>query len=88
MEPPDQNLRILVKSRQGSTETSLKGLEDLYEKKPEWKIMEEGGLWSVPVEELRMQNPLRPDARGNLDFERRKGGAKHIEGYSVGETNR
>ena len=85
-EPPDQNMRISIKSRQGAMETSLKGLGDIYKQKPEWKMMEEGWVWSVPVEEFRMQNPLRPDAKGNLDFEKRKGGAKQIEGYSVAET--
>ena len=84
--PPDQNLRISIKSRQGSIETSLKNLEDIYKKKPEWEVIEEGGIWSVPVEELRMQNPLRPGARGKLDFEKRRAGEQQIEGYSVAET--
>ena len=49
-------------------------------------MIEEGGVWSVPVEEFRMQNPPHPDARGNIDFEKRKAGDKQIEGYTVGET--
>ena len=53
---------------------SLIDLESTYKKKPEWKIIEEGGVWSVPVEEFRMQNPPHADARGNIDFEKKKAG--------------
>ena len=46
-----------------SVETSLKELEDDYESKPEWKVIEDGGVLSIPVEELRMENPPRPVQR-------------------------
>ena len=52
-EPPDENLRFLI----SGVETSLKELEDNYERKPEWQKIKEGGVLSVPLEELRMQNP-------------------------------
>ena len=40
---------------------TINGMEDEYEKKAEWKVIEEGGVLSIPVEELRMENPPRPD---------------------------
>ena len=57
-ETPDENLRVLIKKGPVSVLTSLKELEDNYERKPEWKVIEEGGVLSIPVEELRMQNLL------------------------------
>ena len=72
-ETPDENLRVLVKRGPISVETSLKQLEDEYEKKPEWKVIEDGGVLSIPVEELRMENPPRPDrTSGQVVFKRRK----------------
>ena len=63
-------------------------LEDIYESKPEWKVIEDGGVLSIPVEELRMQNPPRPDrSSGQVVFKEKKGGGgKQIESYSVGQT--
>ena len=56
-ETPDENCRVLVKKGPVSVETSLKELEDNYESTPEWKVIEDGGVLSIPVEELRMENP-------------------------------
>ena len=44
-----------------SVETSLKELEENYARKPEWKVIEDGGVLSIPVEEFRMTNPPHPD---------------------------
>ena len=54
METLDKNYRVLIKKGPVSVETSLKGLEEDYESKPEWKLIKEGGMLSVPVEEHRM----------------------------------
>ena len=56
METLDKNYRVSVKKGPVSVETSLKELEEDYESKPEWKLIKEGGVLSVPVEELRMEN--------------------------------
>ena len=48
---PDENLRVLIKKGPVSVETSLKELEEDYAGKPEWKVIEEGGVLSIPVED-------------------------------------
>ena len=85
---PDENYRVLIKKGPLSVETSLRELEDNYESKPEWKVIEDGGVLSIPVEELRMENPPRPDrSSGQVVFKEKKGGGgKQIENYSVGKT--
>ena len=60
-ENPDENYRVLIKKGPVSVETSLKELEENYASKPEWKVIEEGGVLSIPVEEFRMINPPKPD---------------------------
>ena len=47
----------MIKKGPMSMETSLKELEEEYESKPEWKLIKEGGVLSVPVEELKKENP-------------------------------
>ena len=71
-ETPDENLRVLIKRGPNKEETSLKELEENYASKPEWKVMEGGGVLSVPVEEFRMINPPKPDREGNIGQERKK----------------
>ena len=86
-EDPDEDCRILIKKGPVSVETSLKDLEDIYEKKPEWKLIEDGGVLSIPVEELRMENPPRPDRSGQVVFKEKKGGGgKQIDNYLVVQT--
>ena len=58
---PDENIRVLIKKGPISVETSLKELEKNYASKSEWKVIEEGGVLSIPVEEFRMINPPKPD---------------------------
>ena len=83
----DENYRVLIKKGPVSVETSLKELEEDYESKPEWKLIKEGGVLSVPVEELRMENLPKPDRSGQVVFkEKRGGGGKQIESYPVGQT--
>ena len=87
MEILDEGLRVLIKRGPVNVETSLKELEEDYESKPEWKLIKEGGVLSVPVEELRMENLPKPDRSGQVVFkEKRGGGGKQIESYSVGQT--
>ena len=44
-------------------------------------------MLSVPVEELRMENPPKPDRSGQVVFKEKKGGqGKQIDDYSVGQT--
>ena len=57
----DANLRVLINKGPTKEETSLKELEENYAIKPEWKVIEGGGVLSVPVEEFRMINPPKPD---------------------------
>ena len=87
-EVPDENYRVSIKKGPVTVETSLKELEDNYESKPEWKVIEDGGVLSIPVEELRMENPPRPDrSSGQVVFKEKKGGGgKQIENYPVGQT--
>ena len=85
MDTPDENCRILIKKGPGSVEASLKELEEAYESTPEWKMVKEGGVLSVPVEELRMENPPKPDRSGQVVF-KRGGGGNQIEHYNVVQT--
>ena len=87
-ETPDENCRVLIKKGPVSVETSLKELEENYERKPEWKVIEDGGVLSIPVEELRMENPPRPDrSSGQVIFKEKKGGGgNQIESYPVAQT--
>ena len=86
-EAPDENYRISIKKGPVTVETSLKELEDNYKIKPEWKVIEDGGVLSIPVEELRMENPPRPDRSGQVVFKEKKGGGgKQIESYPIGQT--
>ena len=80
-ETPDESCRVLIKKGPVSLETSLKELEDSFRRKPEWKVIEDGGVLSIPVEELRMENPPRPDrSSGQVVFKEKKGGGgKQIE---------
>ena len=86
-EIPDENYRVLIKKGPVSVETSLKELEDNHESKPEWKVIDDGGVLSIPVEELRMENPPLPDHSGQVVFKEKKGGGgKQIDSYSVVQT--
>merc|ERR1719341_378747 len=68
-------------------ETSLKELDDKYERKPGWKVIDDGGVLSIPLDELRMENPPRPDCSGQVVFKEKKGGGgKQIENYPVVQT--
>ena len=49
---PDENCRVLIKKGPESVETSLKELEDIYENKPEWKVIEDGGVLSIRIGEI------------------------------------
>ena len=84
----DESCRVFIKKGPVAVETSLKELEESYKKKPEWKVIEGGGVLNIPVEELRMQNPPRPDrSSGQVLFKEKKGGGgKQIENYPVGQT--
>ena len=83
-----ENKRLLIKKGPVSEETSLKELEENYVGKPEWKVIEGGGVLSVPVEEFRMINLPKPDRAGNVKFVKRTGkdADKLIEGYHVAQT--
>ena len=84
---PDENLRVLIKKGPLSVETSLKELEEKYARKPEWKVIEEGGVLSIPVEEFRMIDLPKPDHAGNINFGKRKEGkGKTIEDYPPART--
>ena len=89
-ETPDENLRVLIKRGPKKEETSLKELEENYASKPEWKVIEGGGVLSVPVEEFRMINPPKPDREGKVRFEEKKGkgAGNQIEKYSIAQTIR
>ena len=69
-------------------ETSLKELEEIYANKPGWKVIEEGGLLSIPVEEFRMINLPKPDRDGKIKFgeNKEKGAGNQIESYPITQT--
>ena len=82
----DGSLRVLIKKGPVSVETSLKELEVSYACKPEWKVINEGGVLSVPVEEFRMIHLPKCDRSGKLDFGKAKQGGYQIGSYPVGQT--
>ena len=57
----DDLRKVLIKKGPVSVETSLKELEENYARKPEWKVIEEGGVLSIPVQEFRMNDPQKPE---------------------------
>ena len=88
LKTPDENMKVLVKKGPMSVKTSLKDLEENYASKPEWKVVEDGGLLSIPVEEFRMINPPKPDRAGNVKFAKKKGGGagNQIDNYPVSQS--
>ena len=83
----DDLRRSLIKKGPVSVETSLKGLEENCESKSEWKVIEKGGVLSIPDEEFRMIDLPQPDRSGNIDYGRRKEGAgRTIEDYPTVQT--
>ena len=85
---PDEDRIVLIKKGPTSMETSLKQLDLIYEKKAEWKVIKDGGVLSVPVEEFRISNPPKPDHSGNIEFGKKSGKAvgNLIESYPVSQT--
>ena len=79
--------RVLIKRGTVSEETSLKELEKSFSSNPEWRVIVNGGVVSLPVEVFRMINPPRPDKEGNIDYGRRTEGAgRKIEHYPPAQT--
>ena len=78
---PDENCRISIKRGPVNVETSLKELEEDYESKPEWKLIKEGGVLSVPVEELRLEN------LPNRDKRRARGKHNEVVGQTIKNLN-
>ena len=85
-EVPDQNCRVVINKGPLSVETSLLELEDSFKENPEWTIIEKGGVLTVPVEELRMTNPPKPDRSGQLNFQNEKGCGKQINNYPAAQS--
>ena len=83
---PDEHMRVLIKRGPVSVETSLKELEENYVSKSEWKVIEGGGVLSIPMEEFRMINLPKPDHSGSVGFGKKKGGGKQIDSYPVAQT--
>ena len=88
LKSPDKNLKVLIKKGPVSKETSLKELEDYFASKPEWKVIEDGGVLSIPLEEFRMVDPPKPDRSGRVAFDRKKEGkSTKVEDYTGGSNN-
>jgi hypothetical protein len=83
---PDEEKKVYIKKGPVSVETSLTELEAFYMSRPEWKVIENGGVLSVPVEEFRLENPPQPDHSGRVSFGKKKGGGNKIDHYTVGQT--
>ena len=78
----DDLRKVLIKKGPVSEETSLRELEENYARKSDWKVIEMGGVLSIPDEEFRMINLPQPDHSGKIDFGRRqKGAGRLIEDY-------
>ena len=83
----DESSRVLIKKGPANVETSLKELEEDYESKTEWKLIKEGKILSIPVEELRMENLPKPDRSGQVVFkEKKRGQGRQINDYPVGKS--
>ena len=86
----DTSTKVLIKKGpvQLSEETSLSELEEIYARTAAWKKIEDGGVLCVPVEELRMAKPPKPDQKsGQFGFEKAKvGKGTKIEDYAVVQT--
>ena len=74
LETPDENCRISIKRGPVCVETGLKKLEEDYASSPEWKLIKEGKVLCVPVEELRMENLPKPNRSGQFVFQEKRGG--------------
>ena len=61
---PDEEKQVLIKKGPVSVETSLKELEEDYASKSEWKVIADGGVLSISVEEFRMIDPQKPENFG------------------------
>ena len=85
MQPLDENFRVLIKKGPVSVETSLKELEEIYASGANWKVIEDGGILSVPLVEFRMIDPPQPNQAGQIVFGKGGRGTK-IEKYTVGQT--
>ena len=70
-----------------SEETSLKELEEYFAFRPEWKVIKDGGVLSIPLEEFRMVDPPRPNLSGHVAFDKKKEGrGTKVEDHTVGQT--
>ena len=70
LKSPDKNLKVLIKKGLLSEETSLKELEKYFALRPEWKVIKDGGVLSIPLEEFRMVDPPRPNRSGHVAFDK------------------
>ena len=84
----DTSTRVLIKRGLVSEETSLSELEEIYARTAAWKKIEDGGVLGVPVEELRMAKPPKPDQKsGQFGFQKANvGKGTKIEDYAVVQT--
>ena len=87
-ETPNENCRVLIKIGSTTKATSLKDLEENYKIQPEWKVIEDGGVLSVPVAEFRMTKLPPPGPSGKVMFPQKtiQGGGKKIDDFPVTET--
>ena len=84
---PNESKKVLIKKGPVSIESSLKELENFYAGRPEWKVLEEGGVLGIPVQEYRLTNLPNPDREGNVVFGRKmKSTQKQIDHYTAAET--
>ena len=64
----DDLRKVLIKKGPVSEETSLKELEEIYGRRASWKVIEDGGVLSIPLEEFRMIEPPQPNqVSGQVD---------------------
>ena len=83
--------RVVVKTTEETAKTSTEEMKENFAKTAEWKVIEGGGVLSVPVTELRLLNMPGPDRRtGKREFEKHQVRAKTnvIDYYSVDQTER
>ena len=67
----DKTKRAKINSGPTSVETCLEDLEVSFSKQQEWKVIKEGGVLNIPIEEFRLEHRPKPNHKGETQFGRK-----------------